>query len=162
MKLKIVVALLLTLVTLGSSGAATDEPALLAKISQLLSADGYSYTQPPSHSDVWRIERTAKTLKNFKVIVAASNDSNSNLVVIFVTVVRSKDMRLTPEFMTALLHLNDGLDRIKVGIDRDGDLFVRTDVTGRILDAQELRTQIEQVATSANEVYEAAQPYLSR
>jgi hypothetical protein len=160
MKLKIVIAILVAVVTLGaSSRVATGQQAFVTKVSQLLSADGYSYTQPPSHPDVWRVDRTARTLKDVRVVLAASSDGD--LLVIFVIVAKKQDMQLTPEFMATLLRLNHTLDHVKVGIDGDGDLFVRTDVTNRMLDAQELKNQIEQVAASANEVYEAAQPNLS-
>src|SRR3989304_2158870 len=44
----------------------------------------------------------------------------------------------TPELVRTLLQCNGDLGRVKVGIGDDGDVFVRIDLTERLLDAREL------------------------
>jgi len=48
---------------------------------------------------------------------------------------------------------------VKIGIDNDGDAFVRTDISIRILDKDALKAVIEQVAAAAEETYAAMKPY---
>jgi hypothetical protein len=118
------------------------------RATQLLQASGYTYT---THTPiVWSIARTGSSLKSFKVVLSVSEE----LLVIFVTVVPKARMRMTPEFMTALLRFNYTLDRVKIGFDSDGDLCVRSDTSIRLADVQEFKVLVEQVAAASNEVYE--------
>jgi hypothetical protein len=48
-----------------------------------------------------------------------------------------------------------------VGLDSDGDIFVRCDASVRTLDAQSFKAMIDQVAAAANEVYEGVGPFLT-
>jgi ribosome-interacting GTPase 1 len=158
MRFKSAIVLLLLAVVLAPSGKAATPPTLVERIPQYLTDSGYQFVQ--KSPTVWYTTKTSKTLKDFKVIIAAAPDGD--LIVIFVTVARKRNMRVTPEFMTTLLKLNHELDRVKIEFDDDGDLAVRADCTGRILDAQELKTQIEQVAAAAAATYDAALPYISQ
>jgi hypothetical protein len=62
--------------------------------------------------------------------------------------------------MKKLLSLNDDFDRVKVGIDGDGDLFNRIDLSLRVVDAQELKTNLEHISGSVDQTYAAIKPYL--
>jgi len=113
----------------------------------LLPASGYEYKT--HKADVWSIMFNREHLKDFKVVLS----TNEDMLVVFVTVVKKSQMPVTTEFRGTLLSFNHTLDRVKVGLDDDGDLFVRSDSTCRILDSEEFKVQVQQVAASANEVY---------
>jgi hypothetical protein len=123
-----------------------------AKVGRLLERSGYKYEK--KGAEVWTIAFTAKTLASFNVILATQDD----LLVTFVIISHKKDIELTPAFMQKLLKFNHNLDRVKVGIDDDGDLFVRTDQAIRVVDDKEFKDNVEQVAAAANEVYAGIKP----
>lgn len=120
-----------------------------AKVVQLLTASGYTFKQLTPI--VWTIDFTGKSLPNFKVLLSTQDD----LLVIFVIAAEKKNIPLNTNFMFKLLRFNHSLDRVKVGLDDDGDLFVRVDLSVRILDVTDLKLNVEQVAASSNEVYAA-------
>lgn len=155
---RVLAQFLFALIVLGLASSADaqspEETAIAAKVVQLLGGTGYTYVQRTP--TVWYIDMNRSSLKDFRLILA----SNDRLLVIFVTVLKKNQMRMTPEFMLSELQNNNKLDYVKIGIDKDGDLFVRTDCTPRVMDTQELKTQIEQVAAASNEVYANAQPFL--
>jgi hypothetical protein len=62
--------------------------------------------------------------------------------------------------MKKLLSLNDDFDRVKVGIDGDGDLFTRIDLSLRVVDTQELKTNLEHISGAVDQTYAAIKPYL--
>jgi len=123
-----------------------------AKVGRLLERSGYKYEK--KGAEVWTIAFTAKALTSFNVILATQGD----LLVTFVIISHKKDIELTPAFMQKLLKFNHNLDRVKVGIDDDGDLFVRTDQSIRVADDKEFKDNVEQVAAAANEVYAGIKP----
>jgi hypothetical protein len=132
-----------------------------AKTVQLLQASGYKFTE---HSPVvWSIDRTGAKLKNFREILALGTGKNDEepLLVIFVIVAKKAQMRMTPEFMQSLLHFNHTMDSVKVGIDDDGDLGVRIDTRVRLLDANEFKMLVEQVANASNEIYGESTSFIS-
>ena len=126
------------------------QDASAARVGHLLEESGYTFKKSPKSDKVWTIDFNGKSLKSFKVILATQDD----LLVTFVVVASKKDMQMSSEFMIKLLKFNHTLDRVKIGIDDDGDLFVRSDVTIRVLDKKEFKENIEQVAAAANEVYD--------
>ena len=65
-------------------------------------------------------------------------------------------------FMRILLHLNSTLDRVKIGYDDDGDLFVRCDSSVRVLDAKEFHAIVDQVSAATDEVYKGISEWLVR
>jgi len=58
------------------------------------------------------------------------------------------------------LKFNHRVDRVKIGLDDDGDTFVRVDLSLRVLDAQEFKLNVEQVAAGADEVFAGIQTFL--
>lgn len=130
-----------------------------SKIERLMRADSYNYVNSRSAS-VWSIHFTGKHLTDIKVVLAVSEEADSDLMVIFVTVAEKAHLPVTTDFMSKLLKENHELDRVKVGYDADGDLFVREDAALRITDEAEMKAIIEQVQKSADEVYGIVQPDL--
>lgn len=127
-------------------------PALIAR---LLDQSGYTFTK--AADGVWAIAFRGKALSEFNVVVTSQQD----IVVMFVIVAGKKDLKTTPELMAKLLKLNADLDRVKIGIDGEGDTFVRVDLSARVLDIRELKTNVEQVAAAADVVFEATKPYMT-
>ena len=126
-----------------------------AKVVQLLTASSYQFKT--HSSEVWSITFSRESLKDFRVVIA----TNKELVVMFVIVAKKAQMDITSEFMHTLLRFNHQFDQVKIGLDDDGDLFVRTDSTCRLLDVAELKANIEQVASSANEVHQSVKGSIS-
>ena len=117
------------------------------KVGTLLDQSGYTFTKVKSN--VWTINFTGKTLPKFKVIITTGPE----LVVMFVTLIPKDNFQLTSEAMYKILRVNHRLDRIKVGIDNDGDVSVRIDVSDRTLDLKEFKINIEQLAAASDETY---------
>ena len=119
-----------------------------------MEASGYSYTK--AADSVWAIAFEGKSLPKFNVIASTQED----VLVLFAIVAEKKNLRPAPEAMHKLLQLNSDLDRVKIGIDKDGDLFVRVDLSIRVLDTQELKENVEQVAAAADVVFSSMRPYI--
>jgi hypothetical protein len=126
-----------------------------ARVNDLLNQSGYTVVRKTD--TVWYVEFTGKELKKFKVIFAVQDD----LLVTFVNPATKAQMDVTPEFMRKVMKLNHSLDRVKVGLDADDDLFVRVDSTVRIMDLTELKAVVSQVSAAADESFIALRPYIT-
>ena len=125
------------------------------KVAQLLDRSGYTYTK---HNDtVWSINRRGNSLSEFKVVIGVGDD----LVVTFVTVAKKAQMNRSQDLLLTLLRQDHEYDYVKVGLDRDEDLFVRIDSNARLLDLQEFKATVEQVAHSADDLYKQVRPFLN-
>jgi len=131
---------LTTLLAIGTlSGANAEAPDPSGKVDGVLAQSGYKYKQ--LKPTVWIVPVTLDKLGERPVIISA----NSDLVVTFLIVAESKDIKKTPELMQALLQTNNDYDFVKVGFDSGGDLFVRIDSPLRNFDVEKLKTDVEQV-----------------
>ncbi|HKG22378.1 MAG TPA: YbjN domain-containing protein [Blastocatellia bacterium] len=126
-----------------------------ARVASLLEESGYAYTK--AADSVWAVAFEGKSLPKFNVVASTQQD----VLVLFTIVAEKKNLRLTPEDMQRLLKLNGDLDRVKIGVDKDGDLFVRIDLSIRVLDTRELKENIEQVAAATDVVFSAMRPSIS-
>src|SRR5215471_12573812 len=124
-----------------------------SKVSQLLEQSGYSYSK--DGDNLWTMNFRGKALGEFKVIIT----SVESMAALLVVVAKRKELNPTPELMRTLLRMNDDFDKVKVVVDKDGDLLVRVDTTIRIMDLDELKANVEQVAAAADEVAKAIKPY---
>ena len=118
-----------------------------AKIDQLAKASDYGFTR--KNDSVWAADFQGKNLKQFRLVVAVQDD----VLVTFVTLAEKNRLPTTTEFMQKLLHYNSTLDRVKIGYDDDGDLFVRCDASVRVMDAKEFHAIVDQVSAASDEVY---------
>jgi hypothetical protein len=71
-------------------------------------------------------------------------------------------MAMDLDLATRMLSLNHELDRVKIGTDDDGDAFVRLDASLRVLDVEETKEDMEQVASASDEVYGDMRPSLNQ
>ncbi|MBX3279438.1 MAG: YbjN domain-containing protein [Acidobacteria bacterium] len=148
-----VLAFALCVFAISAPGLAQDHKAAIAR---LLDQSEYSFTK--ASEGVWMIPFEGKELANFNVVATTQQD----VLVFFVIVAEKKDFNATPAAMAKLLKLNHDLDRVKIGIDGDGDVFTRVDLSIRKLDVEELKVNVEQVAAAADAVYGAIKPDLKK
>lgn len=127
------------------------------KVVYLMKADNYDFRTTDSTS-VWTIHFVGDHLKDIKVVIAVGGDPS--MLVIFVTVAEKRTLPVTTAFMNSLLKDNHDFDRVKIGYDADGDLFVRDDAMLRVTDPEEFKSIIHQVETSSDEIYGDIQPQL--
>lgn len=126
-----------------------------AKIVQLLEGSGHAYTK--AKDGVWVVPFKGNNLAEISVITLYAE----NMLIFVATAASKTEVKLTPELLQKLLTLNDALDRVKVGIDKsDGDIFVRIDLSLRIVDAQEFKANLEQISAAVDETYAALKPFL--
>jgi methyl-accepting chemotaxis protein len=147
------VLLFLSIVCLPAVGRQSDA-SVPARVAQLLERSGYKYTK--AADNIWTIPFSGKNLGQFQLFVTSAE----GLIVAGAIVATKDSMKLTPELMEKLLHLAHNLDRVKIGLDNDGDLFVRIEVSARTFDDTELKSNFEQVAAAADEIRAAIKPLL--
>lgn len=135
---------------LASTPARAQSQADIDKVVYLMHADNYDFRTTDSKS-VWTIHFVGDHLKDIKVVIAVGGDPS--MLVIFVTVTEKRTLPVTTAFMNSLLKDNHDFDRVKVGYDADGDLFVRDDAMLRVTDAEEFKSIIHQVESASDEIY---------
>src|SRR5215471_3935249 len=113
----------------------------------MLKQTGYPYTT--HNPTTWSIDLTRKNLGKVRVIMSTGSD----ILVTFVIVAKKAKIQKTPQLMDALLTANHDYDYTKIGLDKDGDMFVRVDMPLRTVDATELKSIIDQVANASDEIY---------
>jgi hypothetical protein len=136
----------------GGSVFGQDTPA--AKIAKVLNESKLTFTKVSD--TVWTVPFEGKNIKEIPVVVSASED----VLVIFALVAQKKDINVTPALMQRLLRANEEFDRVKIGIDKEGDIFARIDISIRVLDAAELKANLQQTSAAADEVFAFVQPSL--
>lgn len=147
---------LLTLLTV--SALAQEKPkidkASATKIVQMLEESGHTYGK--SADNVWVVKFRGNTLEDIAVITIG----HENMLILVSVIAEKKDFKASPELMMKLLRLNDDYDRLKVGIDKDGDMFVRIDLSLRVTDVQEFKLNVEQVSAAADEIATAIKTFM--
>jgi len=131
-----------------------DKAETVAKIAGFLKDAGYEYKK--ADDNVWVIIHKGKSVPNQQTLVVALSD----MLLVGVVVAEKKDIQVTADSMFKLLHLAHDVDYMKVGIDDDGDLFVRSEVRTRALNLSEFKDTVERVFTSADRAYLEIKPYL--
>jgi len=125
-----------------------------ADIVALLEKSGYSYTKVGDA--VWEIPGTGKNVKEFGIRLGLAED----ILLVMVKVADRKDVKLQPAALTKLLELNHKFDSIKIALSEEM-LYVRMDAHLRLLDNQELKYLVEQIANAADEMYPQVKPFLA-
>ena len=130
------------------------DKASAAKIVQMLEESGHTYGK--AADNVWTVKFRGNTLDDIAVVTIG----HEGMLILVAVIAEKKDYKATPELMAKLLRLNDDYDRIKVGIDKDGDMFVRVDLTLRVTDSQEFKLNVEQVSAAADEIATTIKPFM--
>ena len=121
---------------------------------QLSEQTGYQYEKVDDR--VWKFLFTGKYLAEIDVLAI----HQPPLFILGALIVPRQQLKDEPKLADTLLLLNNNLDRVKIGFNQDDVLFVRIDLSVRIVDVQELKDNIDQVSAAADYVYGAIQPYL--
>lgn len=151
-------AAVIGIVATSSGLQAQTSPAAEARVSALLTAGNIKFTKLSSPKNVaWTINRRGTERGEFQVVATVKSD----LLIVFVTVEQKARIQRTPELDQKLLNMSHKFDLAKIGIDDDGDVFVRIDNHLRLLDSAALVEVVEQVSRVADIVYLALKPYLT-
>ena len=116
------------------------------EIVALLEKSGYTYTKVSD--GVWEIPGTGKNLKEFGIRLALADD----ILLVMVKIADRKDLKLQPALLTKLLELNHKFDSIKLALSEDM-AYLRMDSHLRLLDGEELKYLVTQIANAADETY---------
>jgi hypothetical protein len=82
--------------------------------------------------------------------------SEENGMLIIGTVVRPKaTLDTSAATLLKLMQLSNDLDYVKIGIDNDGDLFVRSELRARMLDAAEFKAAVQNVIKASAKTFAA-------
>ena len=134
----------------GGSAYGQDDSA--AKVARLMNDSKLPFTKVSD--TVWTVTFEGKNVKEIPVVASTAQD----VLVIFALVAEKKDINLTPALMQKLLRSNEEFDKVKIGIDKQGDIFTRIDISIRVLDAAELKANLQQTSAAADAVFAIVQP----
>jgi hypothetical protein len=152
MKTKII-SILIFMLFMAAANYAQEAPNV--KAARLLNESGAKFTKVAE--GIWTVPFGGKQLRDFSVVIAADKE----LLLMFARVSRQKEFRPATELFRKLLAHNDDFDRVKIGIDKDGDVIVRIDLSMRLVDKKELNESLNQTAAAADEVYASIKPFLN-
>jgi hypothetical protein len=126
----------------------------VAKRLRLLNESKVSFTKVSEN--ILTVPFKGKELGNFEVFVSGDKD----ILVMFVTVATQQQYKPSVEMFGKLLSENQELDRVKIGIGKEGDVAVRIDLTMRTLDKRELTENLDQLAAASDQVFGGIKPFL--
>jgi hypothetical protein len=145
---KLVARLLTVMVLCGLSTAQCT-----SKTTDYVNASGYKITVAKPCA-MWFITVALDIPRNGLqglVLIAEQSD-----MVIIGTVVRPKaTLDTSASTLLKLMRLSNDLDYAKIGIDNDGDLFVRVELRTRMLDAAGFKTAVQDVVSASAKAYAA-------
>lgn len=150
------VVILLILCTSSSAGLAGGQEKTKGapEIVALLEKSGYSYKKVGD--GLWEIPGTGKNLKEFAITVALADD----ILLVMVKLGTRKELKLEPALLTKLLELNHKFDSLKLALSEDM-AYLRMDIHVRLLDNQELKYLVEQIANATDETYPMVKPFVA-
>jgi hypothetical protein len=150
----VALAIVLSLTSVLGSAHAQDKLKGAPQIVALLEKSGYSYTKVSD--GVWEVPGTGKNLKEFGIRLTLADD----ILLVMVKLADRKDLKLQPALLTKLLELNHKFDSIKLALSEEM-LYLRMDTHLRLLDSQELKYLVEQIANGAEETYPQIKQFLT-
>jgi hypothetical protein len=125
-----------------------------SKVQEFVKKTGYKITAAKA-CEAW-VATDALTIPKgdgLSGLLLIANESKTKLVGIG-TVVRSKaKLKLSADLLLKLMQLNDELDYVKVGIDHDGDLFVRAELHMASLTAEDFSATVKSVVDASTRIY---------
>ena len=147
------IILFLLLTSLTCSVGAQEKPKPGSEFVGLLEKSGYSYTKVGD--GLWEVPGTGKNLKEFGIRLALADD----ILLVMVRLAGRKEVKLEPTLLTKLLDLNHKFDWVKLAIS-DDIVYLRMDTHLRLVDNQELKYLVEQIANATDETYPLLKPFL--
>ncbi|HSE37003.1 MAG TPA: hypothetical protein VLG74_06855 [Blastocatellia bacterium] len=150
----IAIVLILSPSSLAGSAGGQAKSSGTAEIVALLEKSGYSYRKVGD--GLWEIPGTGKNLREFGIRLALADD----ILLVMVKLAGRKELRLEPALVTKLLELNHKFDAIKLALSEDM-IYLRMDIHLRLLDDQELKYLVEQIANATDETYPQIKPFVA-
>lgn len=150
----VVIVLIMSSTSVARSAGAQDKGKGVTEIVGLLEKSGYSYKKVDD--GLWEIPGTGKNLKEFGIRLALADD----ILLVMVKLAARKESKLEPALLTKLLELNHKFDSIKLALSEDM-IYLRMDTHVRLLDNQELKYLVEQIANAADETYPQIKPFVA-
>ena len=125
-----------------------------SKVDRLVRGSGFTSRHPKAGA--WILDAKGQNIGSYELFVAVSGD----IVVAGAVVAKKSQLPLNPALFQTMLRSNHDMDFVKIGLDGDGDAFVRIEISGRILDAVEFKKIIDQVVAATDAEYLRIKPYL--
>jgi hypothetical protein len=116
------------------------------KIPGLLEKSGFKYTK--LKEGIWQIDFQGKNLNDFQMTITLIGDQ----LIMFVNLANRGELNFNNGLAVKLLELNDAMDTVKFALS-EKSLYVRIEAHERILDAQELKYMINQMAAAIDEAF---------
>ncbi len=130
-----------------------------AKLETLMKASGYKSAAKVNDA-TWTLDFSGKQIPKFKLVVAAAEKEKDGVITAVVNPVpRDQLPRNRASLSAAMLKANADFDYVKIGFDKDGDVFVRADIPPGA-DVASFKTVVEQVAAAADEFYGRIKQFL--
>jgi hypothetical protein len=139
--------------------ATAQDGAAALKLEALMKESGYK-SAAKVNDTTWTLDFSGKQIPKFKVAVTATDKDASGIITVIVNpVARDQLPRNRANLSAAMLKANNDFDYVKIGFDKDGDLFVRADIPPRT-DLVSFKAVVEQVAAAADEFYGKIKQFL--
>ncbi len=131
-------------------------PECNAKVTSLLAASGFKAVAT-KQCGVSVIVDTLPDLPHngLQGMLLVAQDETTDMLLIGTVVQPKADVDLSQASLLKLVQLNNEIDYAKLGIDHDGDLFVRVEASLRTTDEAGFKQAVERVIKAANKVYAA-------
>jgi hypothetical protein len=130
---------------------------LTTKLEALVNGSGYKINKV--NDAAYTIDFTGKQLAKFKLIVNMVAKGTDGIIVVFTNPAEKAQIPNNTKIMSVLLKANGDFDYVKIGIDSEGDAFVRADIPATA-DSVYFKTVVEQVAAATDELYGKIKPLL--
>jgi hypothetical protein len=127
-----------------------------AKVLPLLKESGYTYKT--ISESVWTMEWSRPSLGKFTVLMGVQDDQ----FVAGVVIAEKARIPITVDLMHKMLTLGNDLDYVRIGLDNDGDAYVRVEVRTRVMDLVEFKSDVEGMADAADKVFAAIKGDLTK
>ena len=129
------------------------------KLETLMKDSGYKSAVKVNDA-TWTLDFAGKQIPKFKVVVTATDKDASGIITAIANPVAKDQLpRNRANLTAAVMKANSDFDYVKIGFDKDGDIFVRADIPPSA-DLASFRTVVEQVAAAADEFYGRVKPLL--
>ena len=123
-----------------------------SKLETLMQASGYKSAVKVNDA-TWTLDFAGKQIPKFKVVVTATDKDASGIITALANPAAKDQLpRNRANLSAAMMKANGDFDYVKIGFDKEGDVFVRADIPPSA-DLASFKTVVEQVAAAADEFY---------
>jgi hypothetical protein len=141
-----------TSIEMGVASHSQSKPAATGLLA-VLEKSGYSYSKVTD--GVYEVPATGKNLKQFPLRLTQADD----VLVVIAKIADRKDLTINQAAAQKLLELNDDFDVVKFALS-DEMLYARIDIHVRLVDAEEMKYLVEQMARVVDEAYVHIKPFI--